>query len=276
MKQDVSIILVTHSIAIVRQYCHNVIVLDKGEMVYYGSTGDGIKKYFSIRPNKGMKIRAAKTYDEDYLSNEDTALIDAEESLPADNALHLEWPDASEFRQESLPEHSVNNRAELFQLALYNSQGTQTNLFRQGEVVTIYYAYRVKRNIGVPISKLSLLTPRHLIVHAKDSIQLNIDHPKGLNKGDIIRYKQSVKLDISPGNYILKLKLSSLHPKDFIERDSLSRLEFKNQQASLISINPAGSFEVVAKNNNNPDSVHGGLCNLSGSMKIQLLQREDN
>lgn len=276
MKQNVSIILVTHSIAIVRQYCQQVIVLDKGKMVYYGDTGDGIKKYFSIRPNRGVKLRAEKTFDEDYLSNDDTALTDAVDTSPADSGMPLEWPELSEFNPEMLPEKSDNNKVELIQFALHNSQGTQTNIFHQGEVVTIYYAYKLKTDTGIPISKMSILTPRHLIVHSKDSIQLSIDPPRGLNKGDILRFRQSVKLDIAPGNYILKLKLSSLHPKDFEERDFYSRLEFKNKYAPLISINPAGAIEVISKKQNDPVGIHDGLCNLNGAMDVKLISADEN
>ena len=42
----------------------------------------------------------------------------------------------------------------------------------------------------------------------------------------------------------------------------------------MITINPAGSFEVVAKNNDKPDGVHGGLCNLNGGMDIQLISKD--
>jgi len=265
IKQNVTIILVTHSIALVRQYCQEVIVLEQGEMVYSGEPGEGIKKYFSIRQNQGIKIKVTSTYDEDFVSDLDT--------LSDTTGNTLQWPGIEEFKKESLPKESSTMSAELVQLALYNDDGVQTNIFRQGEVVYLYYAYRIKKNIGVPISMFSLFSATNLIIHGKNSIQLNADHPKAVNAGDILRFKQSIKLDVSPRNYIFDLELSAISPKDFEELDSLTRLDFKERLASLVSIKPAGNILVVPKNAGGAMNLHAGFCNLKGSMNIQLISK---
>jgi len=263
IKQGVTIILVTHSIALVRQYCQEVIVLNNGEMVYSGEPGDGIKKYFSIRGNQGIKIEASSTFDEDFVTDQD--------SLPDITGNRLQWPGIEEFKKESLPKKSSTVRAELIQLALYNDDRVQTNSFRQGEVAYLYYAYRIKKDIGVPISAFSLFSVTNLNIHGKNSIQLNANHPRAVNAGDILRFKQGIKLDVSPGNYIFNLQLSAISPKDFEELETLSRLDFKERQATLISIKPAGNIEVVPNKAGGTINLHTGLCNLRGSMNIQLV-----
>lgn len=271
INQNVTIVLVTHSIALVRQYCKEVIVLNNGEMVYYGEPGDGIKKYFSIRPNKGIKVRATSTYDEDYVSEEYADLENVEDTLLSDNLQSLVWPGDGDFKTEFLPENSNNSKANLIQLALYNEKGVQTNVFRQGEVAYFYYSYKIKKNAGVPISKLSILSARNLIIHSKDSIQLDAYHPKSLKKGNIIRYRQSVKMDIAPGNYIFNLTLSTLHPDDFEKRDILTWLEYKQKRASLISVKQAGVVVVIPREVGDLKRSRNSMCDLRGSMSVQLL-----
>ena len=264
IKQDVAIILATHSTGIVRQYCQDVLVLHNGEVIHYGDTGEGIKKYFLIKQNQGIQIKASDTFlEEDYVSSEDV-------STQSDMS-SLEWPSDTLFSQGSIPSNAENEIASLIQLAICDERGVPCRTFYQGETAYFCYAYLLKESIGVPISRLNLLTVTNLIIHGKNSLQLNVKHPEIIKKGDILRYKQSISLNVAPGNYVFNLLLSTMHPNDFAERDSFSRFEFREKMVSVLDVNPAGSIEIITKNKGKAVGLHGGMCNLNGTMKIQVV-----
>lgn len=48
LKSGATVVLVTHSMSDVEKYCHRVILLDKGSMVFNGAVDEGLKRYQDI------------------------------------------------------------------------------------------------------------------------------------------------------------------------------------------------------------------------------------
>lgn len=57
MRDDMSVIFVSHSMNSVRLFCDNVIVLEKGEKAFYGKAEDGIKYYLEQEDKKKKNIK---------------------------------------------------------------------------------------------------------------------------------------------------------------------------------------------------------------------------
>lgn len=264
IKQNTAIILVTHSTGTVRQYCDDVIVLDKGKIIFHGASSEAIQKYFEIKKDQGIKINVSDTYvEEDYVSIKVTQ-VETTASSPV-------WPPDSIFSKTPLPQNSENNLATLIQLSTCDERGNPRQVFGQGETVYFYYAYQLKENMGVPVARINLLTAKNLIVHSKNSLQLNARHPEKVGKGDIIRYQQLIKLDVAPGSYIFNLNLSTLHPIDFERLEAYSAPELKEKLMPVIGIRPAGAIEVIPQAQNKAVGLHGGMCNLDGAIHIQVI-----
>jgi len=61
MRDDMSIIFVSHSMNSVRLFCDNVLVLDKGEKAFYGKADDGIKYYLEQEEKKKVQLKKKET-----------------------------------------------------------------------------------------------------------------------------------------------------------------------------------------------------------------------
>jgi lipopolysaccharide transport system ATP-binding protein len=265
IKQNVAIILVTHSTGTVRQYCDDVLVLQNGMIAYHGTSDLAIQKYFQIKKDQGITIKPSDTYaEEDYIPAEN---VHSESKMSP-----LIWPLESAFDENDLPKNSENDQVKLSHLLVCDMQGNPCRVFKQGETVCIYFAYQVKKSMGVPISGINLLTVTNLLMHSKNSLQLKVDHPVKMTAGDFIRCRQTVKLDVSPGNYIFNLNLSAMRPSDFDQREELSQFDLKEKLINVISIKPAGAIQVAHQSQNHAIGLHGGLCNLDGNMQIQSVR----
>ena len=263
IKQNTAIIFVTHSTGTVSRYCENVIVMQNGSIYYYGSPDVAIQKYFEIKEDQGIKIKISDTYlEEDYVSNTGGGA--------KTHPNNKDWPSQEEFSSAALPEKNENKNAALVQLLVCNKDRAPCLLFKQGEVAYFYYTFLAKTDFGVPVAGIDLLTVTNLIVHGRNSMQYRVDHPVRVSSGNIIRYKQAVKMDLMPGRYVYNISLVAFHPSDYDNVDMLSSLEIKDKQTTIINVKPAGVIQVtsVAKKGG---KMHSGMCNLGGSMSVQLI-----
>jgi lipopolysaccharide transport system ATP-binding protein len=264
IEKNVAIVLVTHSTGTVKQYCSDVIVLNNGRVIYHGASDVAIQKYFEIKKDQGISIKVSDTYaEEDYVSPENV-----QGELKTDL---LDWPMESAFNKNALPKKSENDHARLTHLLVCDAQGNPCQVFKQGETAFFYFAYQTKENMGVPIAGINLLTVKNLLVHSKNSLQFQIDHPLQLKKGETVHYKQLVKLDVAPGNYIFNLNLTTMHALDFAQREGLSKIDFKEKLIPVMGVKSAGVIQVIRSARNLAFELHGGICNLDGDMAIQVV-----
>jgi len=66
LRDKMSTILVSHSMSSIRQYCDNVIILEKGEIVFYGNASDAVNKYLNIEAKTKINKPKAKPSKEIY------------------------------------------------------------------------------------------------------------------------------------------------------------------------------------------------------------------
>lgn len=261
---NTAIILVTHSTGTVRRYCDDVIVLDKGKILFHGPSTEAIPKYFEIKKDQGVKISVADTHiEEDYVNYSNGQLLASSDKI--------DWPAESDQDMTALPQKSKSKWANLINLSVRDERGNPCQVFNQGATACIYFAYQVKENMGIPVTEINLVTVNNLLVHSKNSIQIKANHPRNVKAGDIIRYKQHIKLDLAPGNYIFNLGLYSMHPSDFDDKEKFSSAELKEKLINVIRVKPAGAIEVISETHNKVIGLHGGLCNLEGEIHTQVI-----
>ena len=203
IEQKTAIIFVTHSTSLVREYCDNVMVLDHGKIKYYGEPDKAIQKYFQLeRGNQNISPKVEDAYAED-----DFLLTSSSENVPKhqNNTQSIDWPKEIMFITSPLLKKNKTNYAELKRLIVCDEKGSISQVFKQGEKAYFYFEYQIYENIGVPILTLNITNQRNLLIHSKSSLEYDSITSQGLHKGDIIRFKQMVKLDIMPNKYVFNL-----------------------------------------------------------------------
>jgi ABC-type polysaccharide/polyol phosphate transport system ATPase subunit len=263
-----AIVLVTHDVTAVGQFCSTVMVLDRGKTIFHGTPIDGIRKYLAlqrhdnlpvIKPSRNLEIERA---DSDHVLNSES--------------LHdFRWPPPDAFldMKDTLPEGI--SWARCTSIAICNEQETPCTLFQIGEKAVLFYEFEILEDIGVPIGGVTIVNDKNIIVHGKNSLQHGLKNISPVSKGTIVRFRQSVVLDIAAGNYTFLVGLATLSPTDYEHANYMSWGALSEKTIRVLSVGRAGVFTVTLRSEGQA-LPHHGLCNLAGDCAITILRDKDS
>lgn len=240
-----TIVLVTHSISSIRQYCSRSMVLNKGEQVFVGDTREAINIYSRI--NKRKQPIAAHLFPTEAKS--ESSRVDKEREWFGDG---FKNPDTEHKPLIKLP---VDKEiASLTEFSLYNESKHSSTVFIQGERISIYYGFQIKEYIAKPYGGISIIDKYGNIIHSKTTVQLDSQLPEFLFPGDKIRFFHQIQLDLKAQTYFLGIRLGSYSD---------------NQEEVLFGLNNSITIEVLSPElvGNNPE--FSGLCDLQNSCKVE-------
>ncbi|QIR37168.1 ABC transporter ATP-binding protein [Tolypothrix sp. PCC 7910] len=252
--KQITIILVTHQLAAVQQYCNEVILLHQGEKIYQGEPKEGILKYHQLKRR--------------LLNNLSQAMLQEKISAPLiETSNDFFWPADEVFIPISFPN---TNYAQITRYAICNAKGEATVNFLQGEQAYFCCEFRLKENIDVPLVAVQITNKFNVIVHAKASHQHRVRVPYQVNQGDYIRFCRSITLSIAPGQYVLGFALGAIQANDYARLDEIPQAEFKNSIKICDVYEKVAAFFVAPHYYHN-HHFHFGLCNLPGDGQIQVI-----
>ncbi|NSW53001.1 MAG: ATP-binding cassette domain-containing protein [Anaerolineae bacterium] len=261
LKNDTTIILVTHSVQYVNSFCNKALVIDSGEQVYMGEKEEGVRMYGRLR-HKQLRTLDTTTQKKPELADHKEKV---QEKLADDNwqGKEMEWPPLEQF-PEILPIRRRNLVLEQF--LLQNEEGVMTTVINQGEMVTLYYTFRVVNEPveGKIAAGVMIFDNLNRVVHGRDNYQANphMHLPERLEPGSFVRFKQKVKMDIKEGMYIARLR--ALQVK---EDEGLRETIFPSEQVM--------SFEVILPQKNALFTRFEGMADLAGSSVVQWKHGDD-
>jgi len=255
-----AILLVSHSMPDIEQYCDRAIVLNQGRIHFSGSASEAARHYYLLHqptlerqePEVALLSSSPRTQRE----------------AGASSDLHPPVP------PRPLPEEKTqigNGGARCLSINLCNSEGLETQIFRQGERATFYYSFEVTKPLEVPIVGVIIKNERGVIIHGKNSWQFGSDSPELCVAGDRIRCRHEVDLTIGPGEYLFEVGLSSIPRAFWANRNRISHDEMSASEARVCHVNDAGMFTVGLKLEQQIAKLtHHGIADLEGSLAIEL------
>jgi len=257
-----AIILVSHSMPDIEQYCERAIVLDHGRMHFAGPSAEASKRYYVL--NQTQQVSELTTTASSPIA--DTKEGGGKISRPSQDAFF----DVSSLSQVS------NGRARCVRSAIANERGEAHGHFRQGQTVVFYSEFTVDEDIEVPIYGTVIRNDRGIIVHGKNSWQVDTEAPTSVSAGSTISCRQVVKLDIAPGEYTFEIGLACIPAQMWRNRTGTSHEEFDSNFRSLCYIAFAGSFSVgIAIKNGVSILTHHGVADLPGTIEIATKVQAD-
>jgi len=266
--RETAVILVTHSTGVVRRYCKEVIVLNKGSIFFRGDADEAIQRYYLLQRNPRISSNPQASYIEEELE-------DIVQRSKASTEV-IDWPVQVSPDVISLPPNCSSKYAALTQLTICNSQGKARQAFSQAETAYFYVEYLIKENMGVPVAGIALNTVHNLLIHGKNSLNHNLEVPMKVQAGSRLRFRQAIRLDLAPGNYIFNLNLWALHPDDYLHLEALSPAELKEHLILLLRVRPAGTIEVTPHRiGGRFAQLHTGMCDLAGEVQLQVIHGAD-
>jgi lipopolysaccharide transport system ATP-binding protein len=254
-----AIVLVTHDVTAVSQFCSSLLVLDQGSIIFHGDPVQGIRRYLSLQ--RGQAAAAAPRVER-------PAASDAS-NVPAAAGDAIRWPSEDQFLDVSRVQ-AVGSGARLTAAALCGEDGAARTVFEIGESAVFFTEFLVEEDLGVPIGGVTLVNERNVFVHGKNSLQHEIAAPPIVRAGTVLRFRQTIKLDVAMGPYTFVLGLATMDAADYDHAAFMSAGALAERQTRVLSIGQAGAFTVGPRTTGQAQPHHG-LTGLPGSCSLQVL-----
>jgi lipopolysaccharide transport system ATP-binding protein len=255
-----AILLASHAMPEVEQFCERAILLDHGEQAFTGPATEATKRYYVLNQPRAKQEAAPPPPDTTATcSSRDRAQI----ARPPREALH-------DLR--GIPQ-VTNGQARCTVLALLNAAGESSASFRQGDRAVFHYEFEVTEDFGVPICGLVIANDRGVIVHGKNAWQYDVDLPPGARSGDRIVCRQEVVLQLGPGEYTFELGLVAVTPDEWQQRHAMSHDDWAACHITVCSVPRVGQFSVgLALQRGIAVLTHHGAVDLPGSLATEVVK----
>jgi lipopolysaccharide transport system ATP-binding protein len=252
--QNTAILLVTHDLNAIQHYCQEVVVLHQGHKAFQGDATSAIQAYVQLRGTRTAR------------SIESTLSARKRRARPLTG---FYWPVSDD--QISAPSGTLRGggRARVTKLAMCNTSGQQTHVFKQGETVTLCYELELQKDIGVPVGIVEIRNAYNILIHSKTSLQHRLDSPSSVAAGDRIRFSQQIELGLEPGDYALNVGLMAIHPDDYAKLDELTQQDLNERLVWVCRQIQASAFVVTFGFGRGLALTHAGVCDLPGSIQIE-------
>jgi lipopolysaccharide transport system ATP-binding protein len=253
-----AILLVSHSMPDIEQYCERAILLDHGVQKFIGPASEAAKHYYLLHQTQAQTPIVEKQATET-----------VPRPLPDLNSPVIDRPPPEAFIDWSNKSQISNGQARCIGVALCNEAGQPCNSFRQGDVAVFYSEFELTEAIGVPICGIVISNERGVIVHGKNSWQFENAVPETFGAGSKVLCCQKIKLDIGPGEYLFEIGLASVSSDTWADREHISHEEMFVAVTRICHIAAVGSFSVgLAVVNSVQVLTHHGVADLPGDIKI--------
>lgn len=255
-----AILLVSHSMPDIEQYCERAILLDHGVSRFIGPSSEAAKHYYLLHQAETRVASKPAT---------ETAILQAS----AHSGTTIDRPPPEAFFDLANKAQVSNGQARCIGIALCNEAGQPCSSFRQGELAVFYYEFELTEDVGVPICGVVITNDRGVIVHGKNAWQYDEDVPSGLGAGSRVVCRQEIGLRLGPGEYTFELGLASVTQSEWARRRLISHDEWASRYLTVCVVTNAGQFSVgLAMEKGMPVLTHHGVADLPGRISTRVLK----
>jgi energy-coupling factor transporter ATP-binding protein EcfA2 len=259
-KKGVAIILVSHSMNEVEQFCERAMILDKGMVFFQGTAIEAVKRYYFLDRLNVSPI-------------ENRTLTDV--SLPKEiqsSDEPIDWPSPNSFLKLNNLTQVTEGKAKCTAVTICDTQGNPCSIFQQGETASFFYEFTVYQDIEIPIGGVEIINEKGLIVHGKNSLQYNPHIPVKITQGQHIRFRQDMQLNVAVGEYTFNVGFSTIDSQTFFLRDKISHPDLIARIPVLCILPNAGAFAVIHRHSGKPTQLlHYGIADLPGQCSITVV-----
>lgn len=256
-----SIILVSHSMNDVEQFCQKALLLHHGEAVFQGSAPEAVKRYYLIEQEGRIPAHSRLAHSP---SQSGSIAVPAAVDSPL-------WPKSETFLDISTVPQVTNGWARCTAMAIFDEQGRASYSFQQGETATFFYEFEILRDIEVPIGGVVIQSDKGVMVHGKSSLEYGSEVPSKVSQGSRLRFRQEIVLEIAVGEYSFEVGLATMTHRDYERRGSFVYTELATKWIRLCHLPSAGRFSVIFRSKGVPvQLLHHGVANLPGQCRITV------
>ena len=227
--KGVTILLVSHDLRSISEFCENALLLHHGKTVFFGPSNQAISEYYNLTKPL-VNAQGTPTYPVREQS-EDSA-VSLLDSGPA-----LEPTPEEKTGPTGAPARFVG-------FALLDERGQPGRLFRQGSWLTIVFDLKVFNDLENVSAGIMLRDDRGSFLHGKYHFQTDLSGLRSCRAGEVIRWSASVRADLSSGRYTISLDLVRI-PASAIRNGKLSFADFDQSYERICVAASIAAFEVT-------------------------------
>lgn len=263
-ERGVSIILVSHSMMDVEQYCQRGMLLNKGQVILEGTASEVVKRYYLIEQEMRSASLAAQPRP--------PVATPVTEQSPVSSTDEF-WPAREAFLDLSAVSQVSNGEARCTGVSLCDDSGRSCQVFQQGATASFFYEFEVLQDIEVPLGGVVLQNDHGVIVHGKGTLEYGSQVPMFVVQGSRIRFRQDIQLEIAVGEYTFEVGLASMARYDYEHRADYRFGELRTKFIRLCHLPGVSRFVVTWRQNGWPvQQLHHGVANLPGKGRVTVLR----
>lgn len=256
-----AILLVSHAMTEIEQFCDRAILLDHGLQKFVGPATEATKHYYLQNQSGGASPlidtagESAHSLPDKFSSKESSSF----------------WPRDEVFQSAPARPQIGNGWGKCVRYTVCDESGIARNSFAQGEVAIFYYEFLLTKPIAVPLAGLVLQNERGINVHGKGSLEYGDTVPDFLPAGSAIRCRQRVELKLEMGEYSYELGLASIDPASYRDRSRLSHEQLFSRIFRICHLPGAGVISIGwRKSRDGAPLTHHGIADLPGDFDFEF------
>lgn len=256
-QQGTAIILVSHAMGEVQEFCQQALLLQEGKPVYRGHVQEAVNRYYLIYSQQDALLGQAT----------DTA------DRPGDTTAERREPARLVALTVAAEACEVSNGNVSFDgIALTRTDGTLCRVFAQGETVVCTYSFTVQNAGEVPVVGLVLRNSKNIIIHGKNSLMTTAEPAlKNLERQRLF-CRQEIQLNLADGEYTIEVGLGFLDANTHARRNLLDNEEVEAAISRDCVVSATTMLAVVRRKQGEPMQLtHHGLCDLPGKLEMEWL-----
>jgi len=257
------IVFVSHDMTAVERFCTRVLLLNHGEPVYFGDPNEAVQRYYFLE--RGVHPPAEQEKVQPRHSIPPATSVTDLDTLPF-------WPSPENFRLSENAALIGGQMVRFSGVALYSLSERPQTIFEMGETAQFYYELELLEDIEVPIGGLVITNHHNITIHGKNSAQALLPAPPAVSRSQRVRFCQTIRLSLAPGQYTYSLGFSTLGAEDYARLPHLSYAHFDRLEKRLLVVQQAGSFQVALRRDPATiDFPFHGVADLEESFQIALV-----
>jgi hypothetical protein len=258
LSQGTAVALVSHDMGVIQKFSSQTMLLHNGACIFYGHPNEAVQRYYLLE-------RAPGEGTADLAGNMPGAPAGRTENAPMP-----EWPAPESFLPLDQASLLGNGEARCTGVALCREGGQPAFLFEVGQTAHFFSEFEVSKDIEVPISGVTLTNSLNVVVHGKNSAQVELEVPHKVPAGSRVRCHQQIELHLAPGQYTFSVGFSTVTGEAYELATQRPYAFFHHLEEILALVERAGVLQIVPRRSGLDIPFHG-LTDLPGAFAMQVL-----
>ena len=261
LTQGTAITLVSHDMGAIEKYSSEAMLLDKGGCVFLGQPNEAVQRFYLLeRSRKPSSFTALTNKNQNH------------QASPIENGDDIsDWPDETAFLELDSASILGGQGARCTGIALCNNDGQPCHVFEMGDIANFYYEFEVLEDIDVPVGGVVITNVMNINVHGKNSAQYLLQAPPKVSKGTRVRFRQSIRLSLAPGQYTFSVGFSTIDAADYADFRFMPYAQYNEKARVLLIVQRASFFQIILRTTGQELPFHG-IADLPESFKVTLVR----